>query len=1102
MLGDQACADDFYWDGPSGEAANWFVEDNWQGDVIPNDVNADVFIQNGGTAVLNNNQDASTKEVFAGHWDGIAGHLVIDNATLRARSITVLEGGSVRFNNANLLSSQSGLKTSISAKLGQDMSIRFESGSYDLGYIGLRDGSENQTATMTGYSGASTVINAESMDVGRDYSVVTWDHYGELNIGVGISLGTDFDTQSIFNQHAGTVSASTLWIGYKHPNNTKYDSQDTYNLLNGVSTFDQITLASTGTIEIHDAALHIEKKLVGDGTLDFNNKSGSLTFGSNAQIDLREVDLQSTGNLSVSGADNGVLFVNQGFDPETAFASFQSNALVLVEGQPIYIAPGQEITLEGDIYSPMTIDGTIRPTVDGLNLHNVDYVRGEIARATDDLKTLQLLVAGRTTRVENATVSMNTVVGRSSDDSNLFITDSLLKRSALTVYAFDGGDATLTVTNTTNETEPSNEHVGITLESRDGGRAKFEHINSDIRNYRLAMTEGDTEYHMTGGSLTFTPISSGYSTNFYIGQFSGEHLFTQNSGSIDARTAQLIIGNLRDAEGEYVMHGGDLYVGRMFVAANGEGAFLQHDGDVVVDDILVIGRSLGSNGNKAIPADGLYRIEGGSLSVPTIKVSESGKGVFEHVGGTVTTSTLYIGESTQTQGLAEYRLSGGSLEADHVRVAERFSSSGQSSSRGKFIQTGGIADLGLVESRILGPLVLHGGETNIHRGLILDYGTLDFADGDNQLTIEEGAYALFADGTILGGENATLIGAKDSLITFAAGFDTSQIGTFTTQGVVHFSGDDLVIASGEAIGAAGEIVGDLYNQGQLRPGSSPGLLEVVGEFEQGLDGETVFEIGNPGTVGFDQVFVSGNASLDGNLSVLLYDGFVPPNQYSLEILRASSFTGQFDNLVDSRVYLPGGSFEVRFDSGNGYEYAALTDFLPGILGDANQDDAVDQQDLDLVLRNMDTASHTGDIFSGEWTGDGFVDQSDVDLILANWTSNADPILALLLLGDLDGNGVLDNLDIQPFVQALINRPGYDENHPTLDADRLGDFDGGGTLDNLDIFGFVSALSGGGPLTDEQVTLFEAAYSTSVPEPTSLAMLGVTTLLVFRRRHKG
>ncbi|MEM9346027.1 MAG: hypothetical protein AAGB26_05365 [Planctomycetota bacterium] len=98
-------------------------------------------------------------------------------------------------------------------------------------------------------------------------------------------------------------------------------------------------------------------------------------------------------------------------------------------------------------------------------------------------------------------------------------------------------------------------------------------------------------------------------------------------------------------------------------------------------------------------------------------------------------------------------------------------------------------------------------------------------------------------------------------------------------------------------------------------------------------------------------------------------------------------------------------------------------------------------------------------------------------------------LVPVVLGDLDGNGVLDNLDIDDFVMALIDPDAYAAAFPVLNPDELGDFDGDGSLTNLDIFGFVGALQ-----TPSALALLEP-----VPEPTTAAMLLLCLTFSQRRR---
>lgn len=62
-----------------------------------------------------------------------------------------------------------------------------------------------------------------------------------------------------------------------------------------------------------------------------------------------------------------------------------------------------------------------------------------------------------------------------------------------------------------------------------------------------------------------------------------------------------------------------------------------------------------------------------------------------------------------------------------------------------------------------------------------------------------------------------------------------------------------------------------------------------------------------------------------------------------------------------------------------------------------------------------------------------------------------------LLGDLNGDGVVDRYDLDAFVLATVNPKGYAERYPEIDRLRRGDMNGDGLIDELDIEPFVERL---------------------------------------------
>jgi photosystem II stability/assembly factor-like uncharacterized protein len=68
-------------------------------------------------------------------------------------------------------------------------------------------------------------------------------------------------------------------------------------------------------------------------------------------------------------------------------------------------------------------------------------------------------------------------------------------------------------------------------------------------------------------------------------------------------------------------------------------------------------------------------------------------------------------------------------------------------------------------------------------------------------------------------------------------------------------------------------------------------------------------------------------------------------------------------------------------------------------------------------------------------------------------------VAIAIPGDMDGDGLVNFADINPFVQALANPSAYAQQYPQLDGNVSGDMNGDGQLDFGDINGFVALLSG-------------------------------------------
>ncbi|MBV5330735.1 MAG: LEPR-XLL domain-containing protein, partial [Chlorobium sp.] len=115
--------------------------------------------------------------------------------------------------------------------------------------------------------------------------------------------------------------------------------------------------------------------------------------------------------------------------------------------------------------------------------------------------------------------------------------------------------------------------------------------------------------------------------------------------------------------------------------------------------------------------------------------------------------------------------------------------------------------------------------------------------------------------------------------------------------------EPLVIDGQEILSGSGTIVGSVVNEHLVSPGNSPGLQNITGNFTQDATGTTLIELaGTTAGSGFDQINISGTATLAGTLDIDLYGGFTPTVGQSFQIFTWSGYTGTFDQYSGLDLY--------------------------------------------------------------------------------------------------------------------------------------------------------------------------------------------------------
>jgi len=190
-------------------------------------------------------------------------------------------------------------------------------------------------------------------------------------------------------------------------------------------------------------------------------------------------------------------------------------------------------------------------------------------------------------------------------------------------------------------------------------------------------------------------------------------------------------------------------------------------------------------------------------------------------------------------------------------------------------------------------------------------------------------------------------------------------GFLQTTGVTRLNGGDIAANApleiqGGILSGSGTIGASVVNAGQLAPGASAGLLRITGDYTQTSSGRLSVELGGSiaGT-SFDQLQISGSASLNGTLNVSTINGFRPAFGDSFRVLTFASRTGDF----------------ATFNDLTGSELNRIYDGTGLILASSNSSPflVISREGADLAVSWSTNLS-------------GYVLQSSSNLLSANWTN--------------------------------------------------------------------------------------------------------------------
>ncbi|MDO9084960.1 MAG: hypothetical protein Q7U53_02030 [Anaerolineaceae bacterium] len=143
--------------------------------------------------------------------------------------------------------------------------------------------------------------------------------------------------------------------------------------------------------------------------------------------------------------------------------------------------------------------------------------------------------------------------------------------------------------------------------------------------------------------------------------------------------------------------------------------------------------------------------------------------------------------------------------------------------------------------------------------------------------------------------NDGIVQVNAGSLVFQQGMDNGENTTINLGGGILDPGESLILETGDSLIGSGTLDSNLVNAGTVSPGTSPGIITVDGDYTQDSSGTLEIELDGttPGS-GYDQLVVTGAATLGGSLDVSLIPGFSPIAGQSFTIMTYASHTGEFD----------------------------------------------------------------------------------------------------------------------------------------------------------------------------------------------------------------
>jgi hypothetical protein len=381
---------------------------------------------------------------------------------------------------------------------------------------------------------------------------------------------------------------------------------------------------------------------------------------------------------------------------------------------------------------------------------------------------------------------------------------------------------------------------------------------------------------VNSGGVFVTVISAGTVTNQASGIIAAQNLTVTNmmnagqvGGLLGTDNNLTITGTLTNTGGFSTLYGG------------GSVGTLVNSGNVGVGILSVQGNATNSGGIDVIyngPSnDGQRFTVGGTLT-------NTQTGQIEIQGGFVSGSANALINGGTIQLLSIENVGGGTFSAGAVTNTGMIETGGNG--------TDNVVSFATLNSQQGGILSLGGTGDVATIGVVTNAGTISIANGAT-LTVPVSSHAT---GNALSGF------LNSGIVQIATGGTLSSLNKYTqTAGQTTIDGTlqgQSNFAGGAIYGNGGTLQGNVSSNAAFNLGDMPmtiGTMAITGGYTQGANGSLYVDIAS--LTSYDQLNISGHASLNGLLSVDLLNGYIPQVGNMFDVVNFAGSSGTFSMVL-------------------------------------------------------------------------------------------------------------------------------------------------------------------------------------------------------------